>query len=93
MATILVVDDEMGIRELLSEILSDEGHVVETAENARVAEREWKRGKPRLPSLGVVDQRHSGAPICNVALIRAQQRCAGHFLRLRQFHQFKQRRR
>ncbi|HEY2605990.1 MAG TPA: sigma-54-dependent Fis family transcriptional regulator, partial [Paraburkholderia sp.] len=25
MATILVVDDEMGIRELLSEILSDEG--------------------------------------------------------------------
>ncbi|MDI7048171.1 sigma-54-dependent Fis family transcriptional regulator, partial [Escherichia coli] len=29
MATILVVDDEMGIRELLSEILSDEGHVVE----------------------------------------------------------------
>ncbi|NOZ98265.1 MAG: sigma-54-dependent Fis family transcriptional regulator, partial [Betaproteobacteria bacterium] len=27
MATILVVDDEMGIRELLSEILGDEGHV------------------------------------------------------------------
>ena len=37
MATILVVDDEMGIRELLSEILSDEGHVVEVAENAQVA--------------------------------------------------------
>jgi DNA-binding NtrC family response regulator len=34
MATILVVDDEIGIRELLSEILSDEGHVVLTAENA-----------------------------------------------------------
>ncbi|VVD90300.1 XRE family transcriptional regulator [Pandoraea capi] len=37
MATILVVDDEMGIRELLSEILSDEGHVVEVAENAHEA--------------------------------------------------------
>ncbi len=37
MANILVVDDEVGIRELLSEILSDEGHVVFTAENASVA--------------------------------------------------------
>ena len=26
MASILVVDDEMGIRELLNEILTDEGH-------------------------------------------------------------------
>lgn len=34
MATILVVDDEIGIRELLSEILADEGHTVLTAENA-----------------------------------------------------------
>jgi DNA-binding NtrC family response regulator len=41
MATILVVDDEMGIRELLSEILSDEGHVVEAAENAQAA-REYR---------------------------------------------------
>ena len=37
MANILVVDDEMGIRELLSEILGDEGHVVTTAENAQKA--------------------------------------------------------
>ena len=37
MANILVVDDEMGIRELLSEILGDEGHVVNTAENAHQA--------------------------------------------------------
>ena len=28
MAEILVVDDEVGIRELLSEILADEGHSV-----------------------------------------------------------------
>ncbi|WP_084544573.1 response regulator [Derxia gummosa] len=37
MANILVVDDEIGIRELLSEILGDEGHVVFTAENAAKA--------------------------------------------------------
>ena len=37
MATILVVDDELGIRGLLSEILTDEGHAVELAENAAQA--------------------------------------------------------
>ena len=37
MANILVVDDEIGIRELLSEILGDEGHVVSVAENAAAA--------------------------------------------------------
>ncbi len=37
MADILVVDDEIGIRELLSEILGDEGHTVLLAENARQA--------------------------------------------------------
>ncbi len=37
MANILVVDDEIGIRELLSEILGDEGHVVTVAENAAAA--------------------------------------------------------
>ena len=31
MAQILVVDDEVGIRELLSEILEDEGHQVALA--------------------------------------------------------------
>jgi DNA-binding NtrC family response regulator len=34
MAQILIVDDEMGIRELLSEILNDEGHSITLAENA-----------------------------------------------------------
>jgi DNA-binding NtrC family response regulator len=37
MANILVVDDELGIRDLLSEILNDEGHNVELAENASQA--------------------------------------------------------
>ena len=52
MATILVVDDEMGIRELLSEILSDEGHVVDLAENAQQA-REYRAGS--TPDLVLLD--------------------------------------
>ena len=52
MATILVVDDEMGIRELLSEILSDEGHVVELAENAQQA-REFRAAA--TPDLVLLD--------------------------------------
>jgi len=52
MAQILVVDDEMGIRELLSEILSDEGHTVMPAENAAAARR--IRGEKR-PDLVLLD--------------------------------------
>ncbi|OIN91589.1 MAG: two-component system response regulator [Comamonadaceae bacterium CG1_02_60_18] len=37
MANILVVDDELGIRDLLCEILNDEGHTVDVAENAAQA--------------------------------------------------------
>ena len=37
MANLLVVDDELGIRDLLSEILNDEGHSVDLAENATQA--------------------------------------------------------
>ena len=37
MANILVVDDELGIRDLLLEILNDEGHSVELAANATQA--------------------------------------------------------
>ncbi|ULX55557.1 two-component system response regulator [Cupriavidus taiwanensis] len=53
MATILVVDDEMGIRELLSEILSDEGHVVELAENAQQARDYRAAGTPDLVLLDI----------------------------------------
>lgn len=52
MANILVVDDEMGIRELLSEILGDEGHVVITAENAQQA-REYRAAA--TPDLVLLD--------------------------------------
>jgi DNA-binding NtrC family response regulator len=46
MATILVVDDELGIRALLSEILTDEGHTVELAENAAQARAARERCGP-----------------------------------------------
>jgi len=52
MSTILVVDDEIGIRELLSEILSDEGHAVLTAENAAAA-RALRQSE--LPDLVLLD--------------------------------------
>ena len=53
MATILVVDDEMGIRELLSEILGDEGHVVEVAENAQRAREYRANATPDLVLLDI----------------------------------------
>jgi DNA-binding NtrC family response regulator len=53
MANILVVDDEMGIRELLSEILGDEGHVITTAENAQEARALRSAGAPDLVLLDI----------------------------------------
>jgi DNA-binding NtrC family response regulator len=53
MANILVVDDEMGIRELLSEILGDEGHVVQTAENAQRARELRTQSRPDLVLLDI----------------------------------------
>ena len=53
MARILVVDDEIGIRELLSEILYDEGHTIELAENAEQARAARLRGRPDLVLLDI----------------------------------------
>jgi len=53
MANILVVDDELGIRDLLSEILNDEGHQVELAENAAQARAARNRAKPDLVLLDI----------------------------------------
>ena len=53
MAQILVVDDEVGIRELLSEILADEGHQVLVAESAGEARRLRERGRPDLVLLDI----------------------------------------
>ncbi|TFY97238.1 response regulator [Ramlibacter rhizophilus] len=53
MANILVVDDELGIRDLLSEILNDEGHHVELAENAAQARAVRQRIRPDLVLLDI----------------------------------------
>ncbi len=53
MANILVVDDELGIRDLLSEILNDEGHNVELAENAAQARAARGRNRPDLVLLDI----------------------------------------
>ena len=53
MAQILVVDDEVGIRELLSEILADEGHQVTLAESAGEARRARERHRPDLVLLDI----------------------------------------
>ena len=53
MAQILVVDDEMGIRELLSEILTDEGHSVTLAENAAAARKSRSEKRPDLVLLDI----------------------------------------
>ncbi|CAN5660282.1 response regulator transcription factor EsaR [soil metagenome] len=53
MANILVVDDELGIRDLLFEILNDEGHNVELAENAAEARAARVRSRPDLVLLDI----------------------------------------
>lgn len=53
MAHILVVDDEPGIRDLLFEILNDEGHSVELAENAAQARAARQKGRPDLVLLDI----------------------------------------
>jgi len=53
MANILVVDDELGIRDLLCEILNDEGHTVEVAENAAQARSARLRERPDLVLLDI----------------------------------------
>ncbi|MBL8539772.1 MAG: sigma-54-dependent Fis family transcriptional regulator [Betaproteobacteria bacterium] len=53
MTQILVVDDEVGIRELLSEILEDEGYQVRLAENAGQAREVRAQGRPDLVLLDI----------------------------------------
>lgn len=50
---ILIVDDEIGIRELLSEILQDEGYTVALAENAELARQLRDQTRPALVLLDI----------------------------------------
>src|SRR5512134_3398194 len=53
MQQVLVVDDEIGIRELLSEILRDEGYQVRLAENAADARAFRSQARPDLVLLDI----------------------------------------
>src|SRR5690242_1445936 len=53
MQQILVVDDEIGIRELLSEILSEEGYHVNLAENSADSRAFRSRSRPDLVLLDI----------------------------------------
>jgi DNA-binding NtrC family response regulator len=53
MADILIVDDEIGIRELLSEILGDEGHTVLSADSAKQAREFRDQQRPDLVLLDI----------------------------------------
>lgn len=50
---VLVVDDEAGIRELLSEILFDEGYGVQLAENAAQARQQLEQQRPDIVLLDI----------------------------------------
>jgi PleD family two-component response regulator len=65
MANILVVDDELGIRDLLQEILNDEGHNVEVAENAAQARAARLRDRPDLVSCSTSGCRTPMASPCS----------------------------
>ncbi len=53
MPKILIVDDEVGIRELLSEILRDEGYDVQLAENASAARAARNAARPDIVLLDI----------------------------------------
>ena len=55
---ILIVDDEVGIRELLSEILQDEGYRVALAENASEARAYRRAAAARAGAARHLDARH-----------------------------------
>ncbi|MBF0179120.1 MAG: response regulator [Magnetococcales bacterium] len=48
MAHILVIDDDISIRALLREILEEEGHVVEEANDGRAGLRQFRKQRPDL---------------------------------------------
>ena len=66
MANILVVDDELGIRDLLSEILNDEGHNVDLADNAAQARAARARGSHDLILLDIIMPEINGLDVCRL---------------------------
>jgi DNA-binding NtrC family response regulator len=83
MAIILVVDDEVGIRELLSEILIDEGYDVRLAENATAARLVRNELRPDLVLLDIWMPDTDGITLLKVARCGSAQHAGGHDVRSR----------
>ena len=72
MADILVVDDEVGIRELLAEILGDEGHTVLLADCANRARAVRDEARPDLVLLDIWMPDHDGLTVLRDWAARGQ---------------------
>lgn len=72
MADILVVDDEVGIRELLAEILGDEGHTVLLADCANRARTLRDESRPDLVLLDIWMPDHDGLTVLRDWAARGQ---------------------
>ena len=72
MADILVVDDEVGIRELLAEILGDEGHTVLLADCGNRARALRDEGRPDLVLLDIWMPDHDGLTVLRDWAARGQ---------------------
>ena len=62
---ILVVDDEPDIRQILKDILQDEGYEVSTAENAEQARIRFKEKQPNLVLLDIWMPKEDGISVLN----------------------------
>ena len=62
---ILVVDDEDDIRDILQDILQDEGYEVSTAENAEQARIRFKEKQPNLVLLDIWMPKEDGMSVLN----------------------------
>jgi len=62
---ILVVDDEPDIRNILQDILQDEGYEVSTAENAEQARIRFKEQQPNLVLLDIWMPKEDGMSVLN----------------------------
>ncbi|MGH8551612.1 MAG: sigma-54-dependent transcriptional regulator, partial [Methylococcales bacterium] len=73
--SILVVDDEPEIRDLVRDILDDEGYEVSVAENAEAARKAWQIRKPELILLDIWMPDSDGISVLKEWLDSAQDPC------------------
>ncbi len=73
--TILVVDDEPDICELVQEILEDEGYRVITAENGAAARRHWRDDPPDLVLLDIWMPDVDGVSLLKEWVVQGQTPC------------------